>query len=71
VSAYIGAASITDKHGRALQPYQVTTLETDENGTERLGWALVAGRDLADACRRARRLWPWIHIVGSCEAPQS
>lgn len=69
MSAHIGAVSITDKHGEALRAYTVTTLEQDEYGRERLGWALVAGRSHDDAARRARNLWPRVTILGSTEAP--
>ena len=60
---YEGAREINDKHGAELHAYEVVTLEQDRNGTDHLGWALVAGRDFDDARRQARRLWPAVSVL--------
>ena len=65
MSAYLHAVSITDKRGQPLKVWTLTTLER-EGERERLGWALVAGRDEKDAARRARRLWPSVTLLGIC-----
>ena len=62
MSVYQGAATIQDKAGRALHVYQVTTIERSVCG-ERLGWALVAARDVDAARRRARALWPGVVVL--------
>ena len=68
MSAYIGAASITDKRGRRLRAFEVTTLETDPLGREHLGWALVPALNHDDAARKVRRRWPELVILDTAEA---
>ncbi len=62
MSVYQGATRIQDKAGRDLHVYQLTTLERTVCG-ERLGWALVAARDVDGAKRRARALWPGVIVL--------
>lgn len=69
MNAYIGAASITDKHGRRMRAFHVVTLETDAYGTERLGWALVPAVDHDDAMRRTLRRWPELSVMSTAEVP--
>lgn len=62
MSVYQGATRIQDKAGRDLHVWQLTTLERSVCG-ERLGWALVAARDVNGARRRARALWPEVCVL--------
>jgi hypothetical protein len=68
MSVYDGATRVQDKFGRDVRAFQLATLERDALGVERLGWALVAGRNGADAARRAHILWPGVTVLGSTEA---
>lgn len=54
MSANIGA--------ERMHVWQLTTLERSACG-ERLGWALVAARDVDGARRRARAMWPGVVVV--------
>jgi len=70
MSVYRGATRIQDKVGRDLHVYQLTTVERSVCG-ERLGWALVAARDVDGAMRRARAMWPGVVVLGACKAAQA
>jgi hypothetical protein len=68
MSAYFGAVSIHDKGGRRLRAFHVTTLETDTEGREQLGWALVPAVDHEDAARLVRKRWPQLSVLDTSEA---
>jgi len=59
---------MTDKHGRRVRAFEVTTLERDERGAEHLGWALVPAVDADDAARRVRQRWPELSVLDASEA---
>ncbi len=60
---------MTDKGGRRMRAFHVTTLETDPRGVEHLGWALVPAVDFDDAARRTRRRWPELTVLATSEVP--
>lgn len=58
MSAYLGAVSIQDKHGRPVQAFAVAvSVEVRDHGSHysRLGWVTLTARTADEAGERVRR----------------